>query len=287
MLLSAIKRHDQTQSRASASLIRSTPTPGSPNFAQLCIQTPKKRPTLATMSFGLSHGKKLDPALGSIGISPDELPPIPDEIVHDPDAARLDPRAWFSDPDRPFEIEIGIGKGTFLLQQAALESQTNFLGIEWAHEFYLYAADRCRRHQLANVRILHGNAVEFLRWRCPESFIRVIHLYFSDPWPKKRHHKNRVVQDRFLADAHRILVDQGELRIVTDHENYWHWMQEYFSRWTSDQGVDGMRFCEKPFIAPDSASTGELVGTNFERKYRKEGRPFYSCVLVRMNQTVS
>ncbi len=232
------------------------------------------------MSFGLSRGRRLDP--GTIGLSAEDLGPLPDDILTNPDAARIDPRTWFADPGRPFELEIGSGKGTFLLQQAAEQPGTNFLGIEWAHEFYAYAADRVRRRGLANVRLLNADATEFLHWRCPEGIAAVIHLYFSDPWPKSRHHRRRVVQDRFLADAHRVLAPGGELRIVTDHEEYWAWMEAHFSRWTTGSAETDHPFFERrPFDPPASASEGELVGTNFERKYKREGRPFHAAVLRR------
>ena len=81
----------------------------------------------------------------------------------------FDPRTWFADPARRFELEIGSGKGTFLLQQATLEPDTNFLGIEWAGEFWAYAADRIRRAEMRNVRLLHGDATEFIRTRVPDA----------------------------------------------------------------------------------------------------------------------
>lgn len=248
------------------------------------------------MSFGLGHGRELDDAPGLIGISRDELPPLPDAILSDPEAGRLDPRAWFAHPGRPFELEIGSGKGTFILEEAKARPGTNFLGIEWAGEFYAYAADRIRRAALPNVRMLRGDAVEFLRWRCPPRIAAVIHLYFSDPWPKKKHHKNRVVQDRFLADCFRVLVPGGELRIVTDHPEYWAWMQEHFTRWCFPAGAEtaAAAFAADPsrpaappcflrgtFEPPESAGEGELVGTNFERKYVREGRDFHAVVLRR------
>jgi tRNA (guanine-N7-)-methyltransferase len=229
------------------------------------------------MSFGLGHGRDLDDAPGVVGVSAEEMPPLPDEIARDRRAAWVDCRRWFSEPARALEIEIGSGKGTFLLQQASEQPETNFLGIEWAREFYLYTADRVRRRGLGNVRVLHGDATEFLRWRCPDAIARVIHLYFSDPWPKRRHHRRRVVQDSFLADAWRVLVPGGELRIVTDHDEYWMWMREHFARWTAPEASP--RFELLAFAPPRSAGEGELVGTNFERKYRREGRPFNAAVL--------
>lgn len=238
------------------------------------------------MSFGLSRGKTLE--FGDYGFKQADLPPLPDDIITDPTSGWLDPRAWFplreSDPSRPLDIEIGSGKGTFLVQQAEREPGTDFLGIEWAGEFFAYAADRVRRHGFQNVRMLHADATEFIRWRVPSSIVRVIHLYFSDPWPKTKHHKNRVVQDAFLAEARRVLVPSGELRVVTDHPDLWAWDEKHFERWCGDGPTPGYEgsspaFERLDFGSPESAGEGELVGTNFERKYRREGRPFNACVL--------
>ncbi|NUQ69159.1 MAG: tRNA (guanosine(46)-N7)-methyltransferase TrmB [Phycisphaerales bacterium] len=246
------------------------------------------------MSFGLGHGRELDDAPGVIGVARDEIPPLPDEAITNPDAGLLDPRAWFADPQRPFEIEIGSGKGAFLLAQAAASPGVNYLGIEWAREFYLYAADRLRRAGVANVRMLNADATEFLRWRCPPGIARVIHLYFSDPWPKSRHHKNRVVQDAFLAQCLRVLAPGGELRLVTDHPDLWTWYRAHIARWTTTEAwakvpercapnADRSRppFDERPYTPPDWVSPGELIGTNYERKYRAEGRGFNSTILVK------
>jgi len=207
---------------------------------------------------------------------------------------RVDIRAWFPHPDRPLEIEIGSGKGTFLLQQGALQPDVNFLGIEYAREFYLYGADRIRRRmeasgELSNVRMLNTDASELVRWRVPDAVATVIHLYFPDPWPKARHHKRRMVQDAFLLQARRVLVPGGELRIVTDHADYWAWMEEHFDRWAFTPGGPALRagaespggFTRFPFDRAESAGEGEVVGTNFERKYRREGRPFFGAILKR------
>ena len=107
------------------------------------------------MSFGLGHGRDLDP--GDWGMDQKDLPPF--------DQGKWDPRRWFAHPERRFELEIGSGKGTFLLQQSPLEPMTNFLGMEWTNEFYRYAADRLRRHETANVRLMRANAYVSTRMR--------------------------------------------------------------------------------------------------------------------------
>ncbi|MCC6320709.1 MAG: tRNA (guanosine(46)-N7)-methyltransferase TrmB [Phycisphaerales bacterium] len=249
------------------------------------------------MSFGLARDRELSDT--GIGITPVELPPLPDSILTDRESGRIDPRAWFADPALPFEIEIGVGKGTFLVNHAPKNRDTNFLGIEWAHEFYLYAADRLRRRaaaeSLRNVRLLHGNAVDFLKWRVPATIVRVIHLYFSDPWPKTKHHKNRVMQNEFLAEAWRVLTPGGELRIVTDHDELWAWNLEHIARWTSPDlstnlGVPHSRlpvltaapFAREAFTPPEWVGEGQLVGTNYERKFQRDDRPAHACVLRKL-----
>lgn len=227
------------------------------------------------MSIGLSRGKPL--RTEGVGVEQRDLPPIPDDLIERPESAWVDFREWFDQPDRPFEIEIGSGKGTFLVQQSALEPGTNFLGIEWAGEFFRYAADRIRRNELRNVKMLRADATEIVKRRVPTGIVRVVHLYFSDPWPKKRHHKRRVVQTDFLRACHRVLANAGELRVVTDHSDYWQWMLERFDEVAPEDGT-GL-FVRRPFETPESAAAGEVVGTNFERKYKREGRPFHSIIL--------
>lgn len=213
------------------------------------------------MSLGLSRRK---PETGGFGIEQADLPAY--------GSGRVDPRGWFEHPERRFEIEIGSGKGTFLVQQAPLRTDVNYLGIEKTLEFYRYAADRMRRRGLDNVRILKADAAEFIRFWCADEVAAVIHLYFSDPWPKKRHHKRRVVRDDTLVELHRGLETGGELRLVTDHEDLWAWYEDHAAR-------HAHLFERRPFDRAESASEGEIVGSNFERKYRRERRPFFGMTL--------
>lgn len=216
------------------------------------------------MTHRLSRGKQ--PDTQGYGLAQLELPPFED--------GRVDPGAWFDRPDLPLQVEIGSGKGTFLVQQAPRHPDVNYLGIERAPEFYRYATDRVRRHALPNVRMLHGDAVEFIRFWCADEVVAVLHLYFSDPWPKSRHHKRRVVQDATLDNFHRIMIPGAALHLVTDHEQLWQWYEEHATRHSH-------RFERRPFDPVESASAGELVGSNFERKYKREGRLFRGMTLVK------
>jgi len=204
--------------------------------------------------------------IGDIGIDQDTLPPF--------DQGHLDLCTWF-DPNlapNPIELEIGSGKGTFLVQQAPQTPNVNYIGIEYARAYWKQAADRCRRHNIRNVRMLHTEAAFFIRNYVPDLAFRQVHIYFPDPWPKKRQNKRRLIQAPFLLELHRVLAEQGRIRLATDHEDYYQWMLDHAS-----QVAD--RFDPLPFESPQAAGEGELVGTNFERKYRREGRPFFSLML--------
>jgi tRNA (guanine-N7-)-methyltransferase len=221
------------------------------------------------MSFSLSRRKPLD--VTGVGIDQAELPPL--------DSGPIDLRGWF-DPSRralPLELEIGSGKGTFLVQQAMSPegAGVNYVGVEWARAFWRYAADRVRRHHLSNVRLLHTEAGAFVRQFVAPGTFRTVHVYFPDPWPKARHHKRRLIQAPFLRELHRVLTPDGCVRLATDHSDYFTWMQEHAA-------MVPELFEPVPFDSPAAAGEGELVGTNFERKYRREGRPFHAMALRRL-----
>ncbi len=166
------------------------------------------------------------------------------------------------------ELEIGSGKGTFILAIAQAHPQHNYIGMEWAKAYCDFAADRLRRHGLANARMVHGEALWWIRCHVPENAVAAVHVYFPDPWPKSRHHKRRLIQPEFLNEAHRILAPGGQVRVVTDHAEYFEWIKGVFA----GQGI----LAEIPFESPLPQPAGGMVGTNFEKKYALEGRPFYA-----------
>jgi len=220
----------------------------------------------------LSHAKTQSLEPGWAGLRRDDLPDMADT----PEQSRYDFRTLWPDEqrDRPLELEIGSGKGTFLVQQAEQLTDVNYLGIEFAHAFWRYAADRIRRRNLTNARCLHADAKTIVGWYCPDAIFRQVHIYFPDPWPKKRHHKRRMIQAPLLRQLHRVLKPEGLVRIVTDHDDYFQWMEDHVAQVTDI-------FDREPFERPVSADEGEVVGTNFERKYRREGRPFHGMTLRR------
>jgi len=198
---------------------------------------------------------------------------IPDPMLLNlPDEAGI--IAWpdIFNNDHPVEIEIGAGKGTFLLAIAQALPEHNYVGIEWSNQYANYAADRLRRHNATNARIVHGEATWFLRCHVPDNSLAAVHVYFPDPWPKAKQQKRRLIQLPFLKEVHRILLPGGKLRLVTDHADYFAHMQQTLSA-QSDLTI--IPFDSPVPLKPD-APAGSIVGTNFERKYIAEGRPFHA-----------
>jgi tRNA (guanine-N7-)-methyltransferase len=170
--------------------------------------------------------------------------------------------------DHPVELEIGMGKGTFITEQAKARPDVNFFGIEWARWFWRYASDRLRRNGCINARTVRAEANYFLTEHVPVASLSVLHIYFPDPWPKARHHKRRLIQPPFLKQVERVLIPLGRIQVVTDHQEYFEQIDQVI------RSAEGLEVIE--YNRPGSASAGEFVGTNFERKYAREGRPFYA-----------
>ena len=186
--------------------------------------------------------------------------------------APVDFQALFGNT-RPVEVEIGTGKGAFLLARGQARPEINFLGLEYANAYCRYAADRFARHGMTNVRMLHADAGHFFKvCLSPRSLLRV-HIYFPDPWPKRRHHRRRLIQPAFMADVRRALCIGGQIIIVTDHMGYFGQIRNVLAAARA-----GLAIISVPRMTDVD---GEMVGTNFERKYIAEGRAFYAVARLR------
>jgi tRNA (guanine-N7-)-methyltransferase len=171
----------------------------------------------------------------------------------------------------PVHIEIGTGKAAFLLNEARAHLEVNFLGIEWASRYYRYAVDRIGRWGLTNVRIIRTDAAAFLANSIPDNSIDCFHIYFPDPWPKKRHNKRRFLCPANLEHILRALKTGGQLKIATDHIDYFQQIRELMAA--------EKRLEEIEFLPAAGADKGEWLGTNFERKHTKENRPIYTLAV--------
>lgn len=172
----------------------------------------------------------------------------------------------------PVHIEVGSGRGTFLVNQARYEPQANFIGIEWASRYYRLAVDRVGRWNLTNVRIIRSDAARFIAECVPDSSVDCFHIYFPDPWPKKRHHKRRFFSSANTDQLIRCLRPAGTIRVATDYA-------EYFEQIKSVLAARAGQLEEIDFLPTTGAQIGEWVGSNFERKYLKENRPIFTIAV--------
>jgi tRNA (guanine-N7-)-methyltransferase len=177
--------------------------------------------------------------------------------------APIDLDAWFGRRARRL-LEIGFGNGENLLALAAQQPDHDFLGIEVHRPGVGHLLLRCEELGLTNVRVLCHDATECVAAHLPaESFAEVL-LYFPDPWPKKRHHKRRIVQPAFVAQFARVLEHGGVLRLATDWVPYAEHMRDVLA--ASEQFVNaapgGATWSPRPASRPQ---------TRFERRGERLG----------------
>jgi tRNA (guanine-N7-)-methyltransferase len=160
-----------------------------------------------------------------------------------------------------WEIELGFGKGRFLLARAAAEPARRFLGIEAAGEYFRLAAGRLRRRGLSNLALLQGEALTLLATAVPPAFAEVVHVYFPDPWPKSRHARRRLLQAETLDVLLGVLVPGGRLLVATDHADY------------AAHCAALLESCAALSVRRFDAGWPDGPRTNYEAKYVAAGRP--------------
>ncbi len=187
-----------------------------------------------------------------------------------PEPSTLDWRSVFGN-DHPVEIEVGFGKGLFLLTSALSRPGVNFLGLEIERKCQLYAAARMAKRSLANVRLAHIDARHFLRDRVHSASIQALHVYFPDPWWKTRHRKRRVFTPEFARECARVLCPGGRLWLATDVPEYFEVMTHTLARLPEFRQ-------ELDVKSPGGALSSSACCTNFERKAREQGRDILRAV---------
>ena len=181
----------------------------------------------------------------------------------------LDLPALFGN-DHPVVLEIGSGKGRFLIASATEQPERNFIGIEKSLHYHRLIAERVRKRGLPNVRLINHDAFLVLQKMLPDASIAEVHVYFPDPWPRRREQKRRIIREEVLTEIRRVLVDGGSGIYVTDHA-------EYFEK--------AAPLIAKFFRAETRIPTADdPTRTNYEAKYREQGRQIYE---VRFNKVPS
>jgi tRNA (guanine-N7-)-methyltransferase len=159
----------------------------------------------------------------------------------------------------PLVVEIGSGMGETTAAIAQARPDADFVAIEVHGPGIGSLLNRVETQKLENLRIIRHDAVEVLERMIPEGSLAAIHLFFPDPWPKKRHHKRRLVQPEFAALAARRLAPGGVLHAATDWPDYAEHMREVFSK--------------EPLLHPVEKGFVERPATKFEARGRRLGHP--------------
>lgn len=205
----------------------------------------------------------------------EELAPTLLTIAESP--ALLDWSCIFGNPG-PVEIEVGCGKGLFLLTESQARPHVNFVGIEIVRKYQLFAATRLAKRRIGNVRLACADAREFLKASVPAGSVQAVHVYFPDPWWKRRHKKRRVFTPEFVVECQRVLCGGGSLQIATDVPEYFDFITELVATSTDLHSTS----------PDDSGLLGRGVEylTNFERKARMEGKPIYRGVFQKLRELI-
>ncbi len=199
------------------------------------------------------------------------------------DAARRELRPWFLTlqdippapldlaalfgRERPVEVEVGSGRGLFLVNAGTTCPDNNFLGIEYDFKEARRAARRLQKRALGNVRILGADARRIFSDYLPGACAVAVHVYFPDPWWKRRHKKRRIFNAGFLAQVARVLRPGGLLHAWTD-------VAEYFEVMTA-LVAENADFVVLPPPTERAAAHDMDYHTSFERKKRKLGLPIF------------
>ncbi len=175
-----------------------------------------------------------------------------ESVVERLDLERMFPKA------QPLEVELGSGDGSFLAKYANLQRDTNFIGVERLLGRLRKLDRKSLKLGLRNIRIIRIEASYFLEHLLPRASVTALHIYFPDPWPKRKHRKHRLINLDFPSLAQKVLRDQGVIYLRTDDADYFGAMKNAFAK--ADY------FQEIP--TPDELAA---VVTDFERSFLARG----------------
>ncbi|MGC8916258.1 MAG: tRNA (guanosine(46)-N7)-methyltransferase TrmB [Thermoanaerobaculum sp.] len=163
----------------------------------------------------------------------------------------------------PLELELGVGKGRFAIAWAQAHPEVGVLGVERARKYLELSALRAARAGVANLRLAHTTAEDLL-FRClPEASVSAVHVYFPDPWPKKRHHKRRLFKPENVARLAEVMEPGALLRVKTDYGDYAAVIAEVVDK-------------NGHFTAEDAEQAfADIPLTHFEIKYQAQGRQVF------------
>ena len=176
---------------------------------------------------------------------------------------------------KPVFLEIGFGNGEALAESAALHPERNYLGIEVHGPGVGHLMIKLAEQESSNVRILQTDAMELLRHNISPGSLQAVLLFFPDPWPKKKHHKRRIVQAEFARLIHQALKPGGVLHMATDWEHY---AQQMLAVLSSTKGFENTAGEGNYSPRPESRPL-----TKFEQRGQRLGHGVWDLVFMRQD----
>lgn len=196
-------------------------------------------------------------------------------VIHDPEEQKGHWRDVFGN-DHPIEIEVGMGKGKFIMDLAAAHPDVNYLGIERYSSVLLRALQKRAERDLSNIFFLCIDAKEMADYFTPGEVSR-IYLNFSDPWPKDRHAKRRLTSPVFMEVYDSILKPDGVIEFKTDNRGLFEYSLESIP-------AAGWDILAHTFDLHRSDMAEGNVMTEYETKFASEGKPICKLVASRSRQ---
>lgn len=172
------------------------------------------------------------------------------------------------DNDNPLEIDIGAGKGKYLLARAQIDPGINFIGFDYVWKYLKIGWKRVQKRGLTNVLFFKAEALEVIKHLTPSESVSVFHVYFPDPWHKRRHKKRRYMTPEFIGMLHDRLVPEGLIELATDNFDYYIWLKGALVEAGAGLWQATRESRNERLLNPD-------IKTNFELKYEAEGRDLY------------
>ena len=165
-------------------------------------------------------------------------------------------------PEFPLILDIGFGDGELLVATAEGQTEINFIGIEVYDAGIGHCLNLIEERKVNNLKLISGDAVEVMKFGIADNSINEINLFFPDPWPKKKHHKRRIINNQFIRLASEKLIENGTVNISTDWKDYANQIVDLFS----------MRgeFIERPSARRD-------IRTKFEQRGISLGHDIFNC----------
>ncbi|GLB46739.1 tRNA (guanine-N(7)-)-methyltransferase [Philodulcilactobacillus myokoensis] len=194
----------------------------------------------------------------------------PNWIVTNPDRWIGKWKERFPNPNQPLQLEIGTGKGQFIVEMAKKYPQINFLGIEIQTSVIAMALRKAVNNELTNIQFLHTDGIMVDRL-FNQNEVDAIYLNFSDPWPKKRHEKRRLTSPRFLNSYSKVLSPDAPIKFKTDNRGLFEYSLKTFNN-------QGLVFDDISLNLHNSPENKNNVQTEYEEKFSQNG-PIYQAVV--------